>query len=51
MLSEFWTLWVLDTLDIVLLKKVVFPEFQPPLEFQRKLKMLLSYGPLLLEQF
>ena len=29
-LSKFSTLWVLETLDIVSLKKVEFPEFWPP---------------------
>ena len=28
-LSNVWTLWVLDTLDIVPVKKVEFPEFYP----------------------
>ena len=37
-LSNVWTLWVLETLDIVPVKKVEFPEFCRP--FGRKLKML-----------
>ena len=29
-LSNVWTVWVLETLDIVPVKKVEFPEFCPP---------------------
>ena len=28
--SNVWTLWVLETLDTVPVKKVEFPEFCPP---------------------
>ena len=28
--SKFWTLWVPEILDVVLLKNVEFPEFRPP---------------------
>ena len=38
--SSVWTLWAIETLDIVPVKKLNFQNFVGHLEFWRKLKML-----------
>ena len=37
--SKFWTLWILETLDIVPVKKLNFPNFCRHLEFPWKQKL------------